>query len=65
MFRRSRPKRPAPPPCPKCERHTLVILDMRETDTGLAGHFYCGDCSITTHAFTPWADRPTSGGMLW
>lgn len=65
LRRRKRVRRPAPPKCPKCDRDSLVVLDMRETETGLAGHFFCPECSITTHAFTPWADRPTSGVMVW
>lgn len=65
MFWRNRKKRPEPPPCPKCEANSLVVLDMRETQTGLAGHFFCPLCQITTHGFTPWADRPTSQQVIW
>lgn len=59
LFRRDRPQGPPPPPpCPKCGQHGLVTLDLRESDQGVAGHFYCAGCSITTHLFAPRPDRP-------
>ena len=58
LFRRPKPQAPPPPPCPRCEGHTLVTIELRESVSGVAGHFYCPVCSITTHAFVASPDRP-------
>lgn len=49
---------PSNPPCPKCGRDTLVVLDLKATQSGFAAHLACSECRITTHAWRPANPRP-------